>query len=108
MMVNLTPHAIRIFGADGTTEIAVLPPSGAVARVSVTREKRGEVAGVPVFASTFGQVVGLPEFAAGTALVVSAMVRLAAPGRADLFSPGELVRGEDGQPKGCKGLEGNL
>jgi hypothetical protein len=104
---NLTPHEIRIVGTSVET-LAVLPPSGSVARVSMTREVVGEVAGLPVYRSQYGFVVGLPDAEAGVALVVSAMVRLAVPGRADVYSPGELVRGTDGQPTGCRGLEGNL
>lgn len=50
----------------------------------------------------------LPAEEAGVALVVSALVRLAVPHRRDVFSPGELVRGTDGQPVGCRGLEGSL
>ena len=107
MIINLTPHGITVLGSSGET-LAVLPPSGQVARVSVTREVAGEVAGLPVYRSQFGSVVGLPEENPGVALVVSALVRLALPGRRDLFSPGELVRGADGQPVGCRGLEGNL
>lgn len=102
---NITPHAIRVLGASGET-LAELPPSGQVARVSMTREIAGEVAGLPVYRSTYGPVIGLPAEEAGVALVVSALVRLALPGRRDLFSPGELVRGVDGQPVGCRGLEG--
>jgi hypothetical protein len=104
---NLTPHTITVVGSSGEA-LAVLPPSGQVARVSMTREVVGEVAGLPVYRSQYGSVVGLPDAEAGVALVVSAMVRLATPGRADVFSPGELVRGADGQPVGCRGLEGNL
>lgn len=39
-----------------------------------------------------------------TWLLVSAIVRTARPQRPDLVSPGELVRGPDGQPVGCKGV----
>ena len=102
---NLTPHQIAVLGANGET-LAVLPPSGQVARVSMTRELSGEVCGLPVFRSVAGAVVGLPAEQDGVALVVSALVRLALPGRRDLYSPGELVRGNDGQPVGCRGLEG--
>jgi hypothetical protein len=104
---NLTPHQIVVVGASGET-LAVLPPSGNVARVAMTREIVGEVAGLPVYRSQYGSLVGLPAEDAGVALVVSAMVRLAVPGRSDVYSPGELVRGADGQPVGCRGLEGNL
>ena len=103
---NLTPHAITVLGPSGET-LAVLPPSGSVARVSTAREIAGELQGIPVYRTTYGAVTGLPEQQDGVALVVSAMVRTAVPGRRDVYSPGELVRGTDGQPVGCRGLEGN-
>jgi len=106
-ILNLTPHAVRILSPDGT-EITTLPPSGEIARVSVTRVSGSPIAGLPVFHSSFGAVVGLPPAVEGTALVVSAMVRSACPARRDVFSPGELRRDAAGQPTGCVGLEGNL
>lgn len=59
---------------------------------------------IPVFRTTLGDPTGLPEPQTGVTLLVSAVVRGACPGRIDLVSPGELVRGPDGQPVGCKGL----
>ena len=106
-VINVTPHTINVVGQSGET-LAELPPSGNVARVSVTRELVGQVAGLPVYHSRFGAVVGLPDEIVGTVLVVSAMVRLAVPLRRDVYSPGELVRGADGQPVGCRGLEASL
>jgi len=54
-----------------------------------------------------GVVVGVPAPTAGTVFVVSGMV-LDHPGMrdrvADVYAPGELVRGADGQPTGCRGL----
>ena len=119
---NLTPHAVRIFAADGKTELLTVPPSGAVARVAVTRQETGVVpiemdadrlmardplAGIPVFVGTYGQVTGLPEPVNGTVYIVSAMVRQAVPRRRDVLSPGELIRDDKGQPVGCRGLEAN-
>jgi hypothetical protein len=102
-IINLTPHGVTIHGGD--TPIT-LPPSGQVARITMVREQAGTLCGVPVYRSTPGPVMGLPEPQAGVALLVSALVRLALPGRADLYSPGELVRDSSGQPIGCRGLEG--
>ena len=109
-LLNLTPHAIHIFSADGKTELVTVPPSGVVARVAVTRQEIGTINGVPVFVSAYGEVEGLPQ--QDTSLdkidiIVSAMVRQAVPYRHDVYSPGELIRDEKGQPIGCKGLEAN-
>ncbi|CAB4162710.1 hypothetical protein UFOVP783_101 [uncultured Caudovirales phage] len=97
--LNLTPHAI-IEVLSGRT----FPPSGEVARVAATFTPAGEVGGVPLFRRTFGEVTGLPAETLGTVLIVSALVAAANPGRADLVSPGDLVRGADGQPVGCRGF----
>lgn len=100
-IVNLTPHTINI--VDGETSCD-LPPSGIVARVATTRVLDGEVDGVPTYRVTFGAVTGLPDHPTdGVAYVVSGMVAAAAP-RADVFSPGDLVRDDKGVVVGCRGL----
>lgn len=100
-IVNLTPHALNIITGTGTVTV---PPSGAVARCATASVEAGEHEGIPLARTTYGEVVGLPAPEAGTLYVVSALVRAAVPHRADVASPGELVRGPDGQPVGCKGL----
>ncbi len=105
--INLTPHAINVQKLDGT--MMEIPPSGKVARVEqesrqlfVTRED------VAIYATSYGEVTGLPSKPAGeTWLIVSAIVRLAVPGRKDVLSPGEQIRNEAGRVIGCNGLLGN-
>jgi hypothetical protein len=97
--VNLTPHSVTD-ALSGQT----FPPSGTVPRVATTFTPAGEACGVQLFRRTFGAVEGLPEKRDGIMLIVSAIVAAAAPDRDDLVSPGELVRGQDGQPVGCKGF----
>lgn len=111
MLVNLTPHEVRIFNEEGKWLIAAIPPSGAVARVSVERKlwrylDTAEASmWIPVMVGSYGPVVGLPDPVPGTVYIVSAMVRQAVPDRVDVLSPGELIRNEAGQPIGCRGLE---
>ena len=100
---NLTPHAVTIIGTAGEVLVTV-PPSGEVARVAVENTAAGNLNGLPVFWQVTGAVSGLPEYLEGAVLIVSAMVRLAVPQRLDIASPGELLRGADGQPVGCHGL----
>lgn len=104
-IVNLTPHILNLVNADGTTRVDV-PPSGEVARVASTRTQVGEVNGLPMFTTTFGEVTGLPEPREGVIFVVSGMVagRPSVCTREDVWSPGELIRGPDGQPVGCRGI----
>ena len=103
-IINLTPHTLNI-NADGSVRVD-LPPSGEVARVATSRVQIGEVAGLPLFETRFGEVTGLPPAREGVLLVVSGLVAAhpAVRDRADVFSPGELLRGQDGQPIGCRGL----
>jgi hypothetical protein len=99
---NCTPHTLTIL-TEGKDAI-VLPSSGVVPRISVTRLAAGEIDGIAVARPTLGATTGLPAQVAGVTLVVSALVAEANPTRRDLASPGELVRGPDGQPTGCRGL----
>lgn len=114
--VNLTPHEINIYAAEvdatgkDTKESNLslsLPPSGETARVSVTPRYYLTVpqpSEVVLYKQVVGDVVGLPDPENDTIFIVSAQVRLAAPYRRDVASPGELKRNEAGQPIGCVGL----
>lgn len=112
-LINLTPHDITIVG---NVQTVVIPRSGQIARVSVTRVKdgdylpvddaRGDYVAVPVYQVQMGPVEGLPDPVEGREYLVSALVA-AHPdvrGRPDVFSPGELVRDEAGRVVGCRGL----
>lgn len=83
------------------------PSPGTRHPAPVTRHPSPGIGTIPVSIPTFGAVAGLPAPEPGTAYVVSAMVREASRDRRDVYSPGELVRGTDGQPIGCRGLDGN-
>lgn len=97
-IMNLTPHAVNVGGIT-------LPPSGSIARVSVTLAQAGEFSGIPLVRGTYGEVTGLPDQQDGVLLVVSAMVRAALPERKDLASPAMLVRDDKGNITGCEALE---
>lgn len=100
---NLTPHTLNIHHPTG---VETVPASGEVARVSVEYREAGVVAwGIPVYKAEYGEVTGLPEPEAGTIYVVSGMVQSQVPHRADVYSPGDLVRDAEGRPVGCKGLK---
>lgn len=102
-LVNLCSHPINF--SNGIT----LPPceKGAEARVSVSREPGPMVGGVPTFVPLYGQVMGLPAPADGVTYVVSGLVRGRVPERADVASPGQLVRDVDGKVIGADGLDLN-
>lgn len=106
-LVNLTPHALSIIGPNGILE---LPPSGAIARVDVEMRHienlniDGTNTQIGAYRQKVGKVTGLPTYEPGVIYVTSALVRLAVPDRQDVVSPGELLRDEQGQPRGCHGL----
>jgi hypothetical protein len=103
--LNLTPHEITVLVPGGPD--LILPPSGQIARVAMTRETVVGPDGVECHVSIPGPVEGLPFPEEGVVLVVSALVRTQPylRDRNDIASPGPLVRDEKGQPKGCQGLE---
>ena len=104
-IINLTPHTLNILNSDGFGGVDV-PPCGTVARVATSRVQTGEVRGTPLFETRFGEVTGLPAASEDAILVVSGLVAAhpSVRDRADVFSPGELVRDEGGKPIGCRGL----
>lgn len=59
---------------------------------------------VPIYETSWGDVEGLPDARSGAIYVVSGLVRSQLQGRPDVFSPGKLVRDEQGKPVGCHGL----
>ena len=105
-IVNLTPHAVRVF--DDGALVAEYGDSGVVARVAVTEERlvgiKQKHGAIPIYSVKFGEVQGLPPMVEGVVYIVSLLVKQAAKDRFDLYSPHGLIRGDDGQPIGCKGL----
>jgi hypothetical protein len=106
-LVNLTPHALTIEALDGST--LTLPPSGTVARLRVERRTCTplEIDGRSIGLSSptlMGPVnLPTPEQAPGNIYIVSTLVADAVK-RADVMSPGELMRDNDGRPLRCRGL----
>lgn len=106
-IVNLTPHAIRLYKPDGS--VVEIPPSGRVARVATRRVERGSLSGgIPVVSIEYGEVEGLPDPQEGTIYVVSSIVLQAVKGRGDVFapdtSPEGAVRDEKGNVVGVRAL----
>ena len=102
-LVNLTPHAVNVYGQDGKTLLASIQPTAPAARCKQEAVCCGRVGGVPVYRMEFGDVENLPEPQEETVYIVSRLVA-AAVRRADVFCPGAAVRDEDGRVVGCIGL----
>lgn len=106
--INLTPHDVNVVCADGS--VKTFSRSGTVARCEEERYPIDCINGIDVYRVRYGRVYDVPDRDEDDAVayIVSMPVRLALPHRPDLFSPGELIRNEAGQPIGCKGLACNL
>ena len=106
MFVNCTPHAIVLAGPTGDVTI---PPSGNVARVTMTPTTIGEAVGFPIVANVAGPVIGLPEAVPGVFVIVSGMVRGALVGRPDVLAPDTgptARRNQAGQVEAVRGFVG--
>lgn len=109
-IVNLTPHAVNLIGAEGET-LAVFAPTGTIARAAQTDITVGQVEVAPgvsvdVVSTSFGDPTDLPDPAEGTYYVVSILTAQAAKaaGRStsDLLVTSDPVRGDDGRIIGCR------
>ena len=105
-LINATPHAINIIGANNEVLLTV-EPSGILVRVSQETTDAGvlSVNGVqiPLTDNTLGDVVGLHPQQADTIIIVSALVASACK-RADLALVNEAVRDAKGRIIGCRSL----
>jgi hypothetical protein len=102
-IVNCTPHKISIQKEDG--QFLTVPPSGTIARVTAKNSVAERLNGFIVYNTEFGEVENLPDPQEGVIYLVSRVLLNALQGsRSDCFSPGNLLRDENGQPIGCQGL----
>ncbi|MFC1710474.1 hypothetical protein ACFL0F_02345 [Patescibacteria group bacterium] len=107
-LINLTPHTLNIFDMSGKQEIIVLPASGSIARYTdnekyISKQKLESVL-IPTYRSIKPGVLYMPKKKDNVIYVVSTPVRIVLKHRKDIASPGELIRNNEGQPIGCKGL----
>jgi len=108
-LINLTPHEITVYTDRGAVSI---PPSGQVARVSVTSIEVARIGGIPINRVEYGEVEGLPEPQPNTYYIVSQLVlqalRSAGVSRQDILapdtSPSSAVRDSEGRIIGVKAL----
>lgn len=103
MIINLTPHAVNLVLADGTTRTF---ESQGVARATQTVVEAGAVEGYRLVRTSFGEPVDLPDPQEGVFYIVSAILVSAArqSGRTvrDLLLPADTVRDDQGRIIGCK------
>ena len=96
ILVNLTPHPIKIHSSEGTITIE---SSGNVARVDVSESDSGDkVNGIPIKTRTTGKALNIPSPQKDTYYIVSSMV-LASINRPDVIAPDtgkDAIRDEKG------------
>ena len=104
-IINMTPHALKIQKIDGSFVELPKPVEGTLVPRRAVKSEAGEsIHGLAVSKTVFGEVQDLPEEIKDTIYVVSRLVLDGAPHRQDLFSPGELLRDNNGAVIGAKGL----
>ncbi len=105
--INLTPHAVTVYGEDGT-RIAEFPRQGQPARLAESAKTVRDLGGVPLTRVRLGEAESLPPRTSGVRYIVSMplLMGLAAAGvdRPDCLYPYGQVRNEAGQIIGCRGL----
>ncbi len=108
MLVNLTPHSIRIYDANGEVQ-KVIDPSGEVVRVSVQHRILSEVDGVELATTILTDPVAVPEPQEGVTYIVSSLVAQQLTDRPDIVAPDtgpdSAVRDENGQIVGIRRLQ---
>ncbi|WP_428956238.1 hypothetical protein [Streptomyces sp. cg35] len=113
MILNLTPHPIRIYAddrPDGVDEpdwglLRVINPEPTPARLDMEPQTRVHRDGIPVERIEYGHIEGLPDRQGGLSYIVSLPVALAiTPRRSDLLVPYREVRNSTGTVIGCRQL----
>lgn len=113
MILNLTPHPIRLYAnarEDGSDDlepglILVIEPEDTPARLGMIELGTEYRAGIPVELVDYGGAIGMPKPREGVSCIVSLPVALAlAPRRNDLLVPYREVRNASGTVIGCRQL----
>ena len=106
-VINLTPHAIKVYTSDGVKEI---PPSGEIVRLTEQTQKMGQLLGVPLVRVKMGAPrLSSNVLSKGKVFIVSEIARpiLQKKYRKYLFvspdtGPNSAVRDESGRIIGVK------
>ena len=106
-IINLTPHDPLVIVGTDNRQIA-LARQGPTVRVAEEQHRVDLLAcegvSIPVYEQRYGRSQDLPDPCVGVWLVVSQLVVVAHPERADLVFPVNLIRDAAGSITGCAGL----
>lgn len=104
--INLTPHTVNIFNAEGL-EIMTVPSTG-VARSTERRKDIAPILGVDIAEIEYGDVVNLPEPEEGVYYIVSIItadqIYIHTGRHEDILITGTPIRNASGAIIGCTGL----
>lgn len=106
ILVNLTPHEVKIF--VGEEVVATYPLAEHPARAKPSAKAVGEVNveghQIPIFVVSFGNLQDAPPVIEGTMYIVSQIAGQAmlAAGRKDFVLTHDTVRDDQGKIVGCK------
>jgi len=102
MIINLTPHTVKVVNSDN--QVIREYPSQGVARISTSAQVIGEVDGIHVSQTVFGEIVGLPEPDGVSVFIVSMPVAQACRERSDVIAPdtGPTAYRIDGKIEGVR------
>lgn len=102
-IINCTPHAVTMCDNEGNIYYT-FPKGEIIPRLSVKTVSADPIGEIPTSVTQFGELENLPEKVEGTFLIVSQLVKNAAPERTDLLVPAEVYRDASGNIVGCKSL----
>jgi hypothetical protein len=106
-IINLTPHAVTVFDAEGAT-IQTLPAAQTPARAQQQNFPNLPIGAIPTVTISYGPPENLPEPTPGVFLLVSQITARAATeaGRPvhDLLLTADAVRDTGGRIIGCRAL----
>jgi len=103
MILNLTPHTIRVLDEDGNC-LATFPEGGAPIRLHATKVECEPIDGIPTVKTVFGKAKYLPQFQRDTFYIVSQLVKNRYPEREDLLVPVDVLKDYRGMSIGCRAL----
>ena len=111
-IINMTPHAVRVFLDAEGVKVHTYMPSGKSIRLESQTYKVGEIDGIPLTRTRYGNPIIVSDGVSeelyfetpGVYYIVSSMVANALPHRKDLLVPAEQVRDSEGRIIGCRSL----
>jgi len=101
IIFNYTPHKVVVID-DNNNVIKEFVSEGQI-RLSEQRTSRDIINGIPINEKSYGSSE-LPPIKEDTYYIVSSLIALSYPDRADFLVPDQIVRDDKGNIIGCRSL----